>query len=414
MSQPPLLAAGHFIDARSLHLLMNKLRNAARDSLEMKDTILCQLEPYRIGLQPCQLSDWSQPIALVPVPLVTDGPDMGQRYTLNRAELHRYMRLANIQMLPKRMIEDPIDALSMNTHLNEAEIISIALDFTGWHGVFTNLEGNPIYCGRQVASSEAKQALLEVLHSMLLGMEDLLRCLALKVNQALARGTDHGQIQCAIMILSRFVNSHKRQTRATISDLNGEAMYELEEYAHQQIQLVLRQMQLFRRNYGAHFCSVKEKHLQHWIELIKLQSKRSSLVNITLEKQSSWNLGHTTCPWLGSRSFTQILKSQLSPLEEELATMDQRLQNKDNNPPRQIKYRGKSRARHQSLFEDSPLPDSLSKERLKKLDTESCHPGNPLYFTSFVSRHNAPSKKTKEPTGSNHTLFPPKSSPCEP
>ena len=200
---------------------IKELRDVVRDSLETKETILCQLEPYRVGIQPSQLSDWSQPIAIVPV--LTASPDMNHRYALNRAELRRYMRLANVQMLPKRTIEDPLDALDADVQLEKAEIVSIALDFTGWYGIFANLDGNRIYCGRKVTSGEAKQSLLEFLHSMMLEMEELLRCLVVAINRAVVRGTDHGQIQCASVILSRFVNNHKLQSRVS-SDEIGKAM----------------------------------------------------------------------------------------------------------------------------------------------------------------------------------------------
>ena len=186
-------------------------------------------------------------------------------------------------------------------------------------------------------------------------------------------------------------------------------------YTNRQIQLVLEQMKLFTKSYGAYYCSTKEDHLQHWIDLIQIQSKRSSLVNITLEKQPSlWNLGHEICPWLGSRSFTQILNSQLSPLEEYLSALDQKLKakNTDHEEP-QVKYRGRSRASHLCLSSDPPPADSLSTKCLKKLEGEYCHPGNPLYFTAYTSWHETPRVKTAEPSDSNHTLFPPKPSPSQ-
>lgn len=92
-------------------------------------------------------------------------------------------------------------------------MIEHALQLTGWYGIISDLDSNPIYCSRDVSSCEVKSFLLELLRCTTIFVHDLLKNLSCEINQARTSDEKLGEAQCAMMILFRFTNNHKRMSR---------------------------------------------------------------------------------------------------------------------------------------------------------------------------------------------------------
>lgn len=149
-------------------------------------------------------------------------------------------------------------------------------------------------------------------------------------------------------------------------------------------------MQAFKEDYGAFFCPAREKRLQHWIELIKIQSKRVVLVNITLEKQTLSPTGHTSNTTLHAYSFTKLLDAQLSPFEEFLCHIEQIIDGIHLSAPDKMPGRSKPKSRSPPK---NPPPKAYSfKHRLKKLQIEL---GNFNFLLSPTSSHKTSNQASK-------------------
>ncbi|KAH7312112.1 hypothetical protein BKA65DRAFT_600965 [Rhexocercosporidium sp. MPI-PUGE-AT-0058] len=145
--------------------------------------------------------------------------------------------------------------------------------------------------------------------------------LAIEINNSGVNNKPPGDVICAITILYRFLNRHKREPRTSNSPgtTNTERiMAEFENYVHSRTKCILAYFQEFRMDYGAHFCINvgEEQNYQPWSDLIEIQSQPKLSVAITIEEGSALLLACLPDEILNARSFTQVLDSKLSSVEE--------------------------------------------------------------------------------------------------
>lgn len=221
----------------------------------------------------------------------------------------------------------------------EDGLVSTALQFTGWYSILSDMERSQIYSPRRINACETRQFLQSILYSIGLFVGELLDQLVTEINNSDANDNSLGDVLCAITILYRFLNRHGRgpgklespgttdierimaSTTSVSDSITNKIQEKFESEVYSLTERTLTCFQIFRKTYGARFCLCEEANYQPWLDLVEIQSQPKLSVTITIEKENALLLEYMPDETLNARSFTQVLDSRLSSVEEYFADL---------------------------------------------------------------------------------------------